>query len=255
MSISPLAHIAKEDRARAIAQRDCINKGLVCVLSCVEPCRSFTVRRDRARKDIQLVSGERKCLHLYFYVMDRDFGLMHVRLQTWLPFTIQVCVNGRAWLACQLRRAGITHTQVDNCFTTIADLPRAQTMADDLIDWSWEPWLHRLARLVNPWLREPDLFGRGYYWTVRQSEYATDVLFRNAAAVQAVYPSLLRHAIETFQSEDVLRFLGHQPVGLSREVRNTSNDVSKRSGSDTGSMKIPSRCTTRPAASSASRRP
>ena len=51
-------------------------------------------------------------------------------------------------------------------------------MADELIDWSWETWLRRLARLVNPWLTGPDpLFGRGYYWSVRQSEFATDVLF------------------------------------------------------------------------------
>lgn len=220
------AQVAKEDRARLIAQRDRINEGLVCVLSCVEPCRSFTVRRDRARRDIQLVAGERKCLHLYFYFMDRDFGLMHVRVQTWLPFTIQVCVNGRAWLACQLRRAGVAHTQVDNCFTMIADATRAQTLADDLIDWSWEPWLRRLARLVNPWLTGPDsLFGRGYYWSVRQSEFATDVLFRNAAALQALYPALLRHAIETFQSEDVLRFLGHQPIGLTRDVH---SDLQRR---------------------------
>jgi hypothetical protein len=214
--------VSKEDRARLIAQRDRIDEGLVCVLSCVEPCRSFTVRRDRARRDIRLVASERKCLHLYFYFMDRDFGLMHVRLQTWLPFTIQVCVNGRTWLACQLRRLGIAHTQVDNCFTMIADLPRAQTVADDLIDWSWEPWLRRLARLVNPWLTGADsLFGRGYYWSIRQSEFATDVIFRNAPAIQAVYPTLLRHAIETFHSEDVLRFLGHQPIGFSREVRST----------------------------------
>jgi hypothetical protein len=96
------SQLSKEAHARTIATRDGITEGLVCVLSCVEPCRSFTVRRNRARKQLQLVGGERKCLHLYFYFMDADFGLMHVRLQTWLPFTIQVCVNGRAWLGRQL---------------------------------------------------------------------------------------------------------------------------------------------------------
>src|SRR5712692_3124771 len=30
--------ISKEDRARAIRERDGIQEGLVCVLSCVEPC-------------------------------------------------------------------------------------------------------------------------------------------------------------------------------------------------------------------------
>lgn len=211
------AQVRKEDRARAIADRDQVTEGLVCVLSCVEPCHSFTIRRERERKRLRLVAGERKCLHLYFYFQDPDFGLMHVRLQTWLPLTIQVCVNGRTWLARQLTRARIPHTQVDNGFTALADGARAQTLADDLIDWSWARWLCRLGHLVNPWVK--DGFFHDYYWSVRQSEYATDVMFRDAAAVHAVYPALLRHGIELFHSEDVLRFLGHRPsTGFSREV-------------------------------------
>jgi hypothetical protein len=210
----------KEDVARAIAERDGVTDGLVCVLACVEPCRSFTIRRDRDAKRLRLVSGDRKCLHLYFYFVDRDFGLMHVRLQTWLPLTIQVCVNGRAWLARQLARAGIAVTQVDNCFTAVADGPRAQTLADDLIDWPWERWLRRLGHLVNPWVRPADGLLFDYYWSVRQSEFATDVMFRDAATVQRVYPALLRHGIEQFHSEDVLRFLGHRPSpGFTREVQ------------------------------------
>lgn len=213
------AQVRKEDRARAIADRDGISEGLVCVLSCVEPCHSFTIRRDRDAQRLRLVRGERKCLHLYFYFQDPDFGLMHVRLQTWLPLTIQVCINGRAWLARQLARAAIACTQVDNCFTAIADPARAQTLADDLIDWPWERWLHQLGQLVNPWVRRKDGLFHDYYWSVRQSEYATDVMFRDAAAVQAVYPALLRHGIELFHSEDVLRFLGHRPsLGFTREV-------------------------------------
>ena len=215
----PSSRLRKETHARAIAARDGITEGLVCVLSCVEPCRSFSVRRNRAQKRLQLVSAERKCLHLYFYFLDPDFGLMHVRLQTWLPFTIQVCVNGRAWLARQLTRAHIPYTQVDNCFTTIANPARAQSLADDLADWPWERWLRRLAEQVNPWVGgEASLF-RGYYWSVRESEYATDVMFRDAAAVTTLYPRLIRHAIETFRSEDVLRFLGHRPIGFDREVQ------------------------------------
>ena len=213
------SQLRKEAHARMIAERDGITAGLVCVLSCVEPCRSFTVRRNRARQQLELVAGERKCLHLYFYFIDADFGLMHVRLQTWLPFTIQVCVNGRAWLGCHLRREGITHTAVDNCFTAVGDLARTQHLADDLVDWPWERWLRRLAHHVNPWVGDPRPLCRSYYWSVRESEYATDVMYRTATTVTAIYPALIRHAIETFQSDDVLRFLGHRPIGFGREVQ------------------------------------
>jgi hypothetical protein len=40
----PSTAISKEQRARAIAQRDGIRQGLICVLSAVEPCRSFSIR-------------------------------------------------------------------------------------------------------------------------------------------------------------------------------------------------------------------
>jgi hypothetical protein len=220
------AQVRKEDRARALAEAQHITEGLVCVLSCVEPCWSFTIRRDRDRQRLRLVGGERKCLHLYFYFIDPDFGLMHIRLQTWLPFTIQVCVNGRTWLARQLTRADVSFTQVDNCFTAIADVARAQTLADDLIDWPWERWLRRLGHLVNPWVHAKDGLFHEYYWSVRQSEYATDVMFRNAATIQAIYPALLRHGIEMFHSEDVLRFLGHRAsLGFTREVQ---SDLQRR---------------------------
>lgn len=142
--------------------RDGLTEGLVCILSCVEPCWSFTVRRDRPTKRLRLVRGERKCLHLYFYYLDRDVGLMHVRLQTWLPLTIQVCVNGRDWLARQLDRAGVPSTQIDNAITHVADLPRAQALADQLPDWGWRVLLDRLARTVNPWLDPTHGLFRGY---------------------------------------------------------------------------------------------
>ena len=128
----PSSKDSKEELALRIRERDGIKEGLIVVFAGVEPCQSFDLKRDKARKHLQLLSKERKCLHLYFYYQDREFGLMHVRLQTWLPFTIQVCLNGREWLARQMDRAGITYTQRDNCFTYISDLKKAQELMDRL---------------------------------------------------------------------------------------------------------------------------
>ena len=64
----PLVYLAssrqeKEAVAKAIAERDGITEGLVCVLSCVEPCMSFCIRRDGSGR-FRFRSEERKCLHL-----------------------------------------------------------------------------------------------------------------------------------------------------------------------------------------------
>jgi hypothetical protein len=201
------SHESKEEKALAIAKRDGVEQGLVCVLTCVEPCITFSIRGND-HGGYGFVSEERRCLFIYFYYLDHEFGLMHVRLATWLPFGIQVCINGREYLARRMARAGIGFEQRDNCFVRIDNLPAAQRMMKELESRRWDRLLNALAKRVNPLLsRFSGLDLRPYYWSVRESEYATDVMFKDAAALQRHYPALADHAIKCFSSRDVLRFL------------------------------------------------
>ncbi|MGI8782151.1 MAG: hypothetical protein ACR2L2_00665 [Acidobacteriota bacterium] len=203
---------SKENRARQILQSDPVAKGLVCILSCVEPCQAFAIFGDRTSGRLRLVKRQRKCLHLYFYLLDREFGLFHVRLQTWFPFTIQVCINGRQYLAEKMKRAGIGFCQHKNCFTALDDFQQAAALLHRLESRNWAPFLQNLARQVNPLVTGSQPLLRDYYWTARQSEYAVDVVFNSAKQLQQIYPALLRHAIEAFSSEDILRFLQRHHV-------------------------------------------
>lgn len=78
----------KEEDARRIAARDGLTQGLVCVYRVVEPCLSFRIVPGPRRPRLQ--AARRKCLFFHFYYLDREFGLMHIRLQSWFPFTIQI---------------------------------------------------------------------------------------------------------------------------------------------------------------------
>lgn len=202
---------SKEDVARAIAQRDGITDGLVCVLRCVEPCRSFQVNKSRRSGRLEIHYRPRQCLHLYHYQMHPAFGFMHVRLQTWFPFGIHVYLNGREWLARQMDRAGLAYQRRDNCFPWVEDVAGAQALLDAQLRAAWPGLLTELARAVNP--LHAEMFARypsDYYWSVFQSEWATDVLFRSRADLEAVYPRLVRHGITTYGAGDVLRFLGRR---------------------------------------------
>jgi hypothetical protein len=169
-------------------EQDQIKAGLICVLSCVEPCQAFDVRRNRECKEVNVVLRERKCLHYYFYFLDPEFGFMHVRLQSWLPLTIQVCVNGREYLARQMDLAGLAYQRHDNCFTRIDDLAQAQKLLQQLVERNWGPTLNAFANLVNPFLsRKGNPHLRSYYWTMRQGEYATDVMFTSPESLQEIY--------------------------------------------------------------------
>jgi hypothetical protein len=101
----------------------------VCVLRIVEPCRSFNLRRNHATHQLEVISRERKCVRLYWYFIDAELGFIHVRLQTWLPFGIQVYLNGREWRARQPDDRGIGYVRADNALLRIEDLEVAASCA------------------------------------------------------------------------------------------------------------------------------
>lgn len=81
------SHVRKECRAREIAERDGIQEGLIAVLTCIEPCFTWQVRKQAGTQRLVLEQVEKKCLFQYFFFQHAQFGLMHVRMQTWIPFT------------------------------------------------------------------------------------------------------------------------------------------------------------------------
>src|SRR5215216_2982923 len=95
----------KEALARDIARRRGLTAGRIAILSCVENCRTFRVRKNE-RGHIELRAEPARCQHFYHYFLHEHLGLCYVRLQSWFPFTIRVGLNGREWLCRQLQREG-----------------------------------------------------------------------------------------------------------------------------------------------------
>lgn len=202
---------SKEEVALEIARKDNIREGLICVLTCVEPCYYHTVGPNREKKKLELRYQSGKCLHQYHYLQDPQLGLVNVRLQTWFPFPMYVCLNGREWLSRQMDAAGMRYVRRDNCFAEIDDLERAQQLMQEQLRVNWGSLMNRLTRQVHPLhselFRDPP---NPYYWSVSESEWASDIMFRSASALQELYPRLIRHGITALGSEDVMRFLGHR---------------------------------------------
>lgn len=199
----------KEAVAREIAAEDGIVEGPVCALTCVEPCYSYDVHRNRETRKLDLVQRSRKCLFVYQYWLDPMFGWMNARIQTWLPFSIQICLNGREWLAQQMGKAGIGYEKRDNCFVWVEDWTRARQLLDDQLREDWPQLLNAIAQRLSP--HHDEIFAKlpvDYYWSAYQTEWATDVTFQRQADLRRLVPLWLRHAILTFQSPDVLQFFG-----------------------------------------------
>lgn len=212
----PLRYLAssaidKEALARSIAKSDGIERGLICVLTAVELCLSYEVVRDRDARRLSLQLRRRKCLHLYHYQIHPLFGFMHARIQSWFPFSIQVCVNGREWLARSMEAAGLGYLRRENCFVWLEDAGRAQALMDQQVRAAWPQLLNEIAQSLNP--EHDEMFrarAMSYYWSTYQSEWASDILFAEPAPLAQLYPRLVRHGLTNFQSPDVMRFLGRK---------------------------------------------
>jgi len=200
----------KGDRVRSVLAERGEQPGLVHILSAMEPGAAFAPWHDKATGKTSLRYKDGKCLHSYFYFIDPEFGLCYLRVPTRAPFRLQFYCNGHNWLAAQLRREGIAFTQLDSCFTAVADFPRAQALADAFP-------LDRLHRALDGFAARccPVLahFGVTYHRSLMQVEYATDLAFRRQGALRPLYETLVRTAIHAVKPDHVATFLGRKLTG------------------------------------------
>ncbi|MHC4067087.1 MAG: hypothetical protein ACYSUI_21635 [Planctomycetota bacterium] len=206
---------SKEDLGRKYMAERNVRFGPICVLSALEPCTTWEVRRHADRSQPQTFRRRSaKCLHHYHYFFDRRFGFGHVRVQTWFPFQVRVCLNGREWLGRRLDDRRMRYERADNCFPWIASPERAQEMMDEFVTLAWPKILDDLVITANPMLGTLiHELGQSFYWTTWQAEWATDVMFKDAESLAECYPYFLRYGIENLKSVDVMRFLGKKLHG------------------------------------------
>jgi hypothetical protein len=205
--------IDKEKLAREIAAQRGITKGSICLFSVVEPCIAPMVKGNKASKKLEVVMAPRKCVWIYHYFDDAQFGFGHVRIQSWVPFNVFICLNGRHWLERQLQNNGIGYIKDGNCFPWIEDIEAAQAIMDKQLRTEWVKMLNHLSFGSCPALSQvlqplrPD-----YYWSADETEWATDIMFKWTGALDKLYPSLIHHAMRICDSRSVMKYLGRRSL-------------------------------------------
>ncbi len=215
---------SKEQYAQQITTRDSIEEGLVCIIKAVEPCRSIRFSTNEETGKPEMNYERRKCQFLYHYLVHPEFGLMFARVQTWFPYEIQYYINGREWLSRRLDKAGMPYQRYDNCFLSLGDIERAQKEMEQFLELPFIDLLTELARQVNPLYRDMlSPTGNDYYWSIIQSEWATDIMFNNVESLNAIYATLVRGGMLAFDCENILRFFNKRH--LSHEARSDYRSI------------------------------
>ena len=200
----------KETRIQQILKERGQQPGLVHIIGAMEACSSYLPWHDKTTGKTFLRSGSSKCMTYYFYFIDEQLGLCYLRVPTWCPFRLQFYFNGHNWLANQLKQRSIAYKMLDNAFVHIDDYAAANQLANEFDVELLHQRLDEFARQYCPVITDLKL---AYYWSVMQSEYATDLVFKSRETLQAFYPHLLETLTHAVKPADIATFLGRKLNG------------------------------------------
>src|ERR1035438_3881630 len=121
--------------------------------------------------------------HYYFYIDDEDFGPLFIKICSYAPWSMKLCLNGHEWAKRQLEKKKIAYEALDNGFLSCAEPEKLQQICDSLgpedIDRVFRKWLRRIPLPLRPQDREA-----GYDWTLSiwQMEGQLDADLRSPSA-------------------------------------------------------------------------
>ena len=201
------SNIRKEDLVKTVLEKRGYQPGLVHILSAMEACPSYQPWHDKNTGKTFLRGSQSKCLHYYFYFIDKYLGLCYFRVPTWCPFRLQVYLNGHNILKGKLDRAGIQSTMIDNAFDSIDDWEKAQELSDKISVKKIHQKLDEYAKVFCPVSQS---FNETYHWSIMQAEYATDIVFKKQEDLGDIYEELIATAIHVVKPENIATFLGRK---------------------------------------------
>ncbi|MCP4204849.1 MAG: hypothetical protein GY769_23315 [bacterium] len=216
--------IRKDEEARRRQQEKGIPVGLVGTWSCVEAGSSYRLKP--GEDGPKLRSYHTRCKHLYTYLDHPDYGFMNIRLQTWFPYRIQIAMNGREWLVRQLEKAGIGFERQGNKIFRVDDLDAMQGLLDQQLRTSWCSMLDRFVPIAFPTISSTLGHRLLYTWTLWQSEWASDLLFKDRRDLDRIIDGVIRHAFIGAYPGRLLRYFG-RPVRKDDRPRRDMRDPLK----------------------------
>ena len=159
---------------------------IVVILKAREPARILTAIGKDDRWHLQY--ARRWVIQYNFYLVDREWGRMFVRLCPYFPFSARVCLNQHQWLANRLRAQDIPFRQWGNAFLTCGDPSRLQQLADALtsrdLDRCGQKWLRVLTPFFTPTERRQAACQHRLF--LAQVEYCDNLIFHRRAALDAL---------------------------------------------------------------------
>jgi hypothetical protein len=135
--------------------------------------------------------------HYYFYIDDEEFGPLFVKVCSYAPWSIKLCLNGHEWAKRQLDKRGIRYEALDNGFLSCSQPTKLQEICDSLgpedIERVFRKWLGRIPLPLSPQDRRA-----GYDWdlSIWQMEVSLTQIFDRPLRGREFFEEIIRDNLD-----------------------------------------------------------
>jgi hypothetical protein len=135
--------------------------------------------------------------HYYFYIDDEDFGPLFIKVCSYAPWGIKLCINGHEWAKRQLDKRGIGYEALDNGFLSCAEPEKLQQICDSLgpeqIERLFRKWLKRIPLPLRAEDRQA-----GYDWnlSIWQMEVSLTQIFDRPLRGREFFEEIIRDNLD-----------------------------------------------------------
>jgi hypothetical protein len=173
--------------------RKCEPDRVAVILKAREPARILIAIGDKDNDSPHLEYKQRWVNQFNFYLNDKRWGRMFVRMCPYFPFSARVCLNQHQWLATRMTEEDIDFQQSTNAFLKCGNPARLQELADsltarDLLQCG-QKWLAAFTPFITD--RERKHAGCQHRLFFSQVEYCDNLIFHRRAAVEELTQRLL----------------------------------------------------------------
>jgi hypothetical protein len=193
----------KDDIANAMRAKRAVRDQVVFVGTAQEKASAFKARKvgpyefDYTRADVYVK-------HYYFYIDDASFGPAFIKVCTYAPFPVRVCVNGHEWVKRQLDARSIGYSELDNGFLACDDPDALQVICNELSSEHIQAFLRRwIERLPFPLTTADRTAGYQHRLSIWQLELSRTQVFERPLHGRQFFESVIRENLDLGRPERV----------------------------------------------------
>ena len=200
----PLIHFESGDRKDDIAnerrERFTRTEGVVFIGIAQEKAWAFKAQKQKTPSKFVSFEWSRQSTyvnHYYFYIQDAEWGPAFIKVCTYAPYPVRVCLNGHEWVKQQLRKKGIAFEPLDNGFRSCENPQGLQATCDELgaaqVQAFFDKWLAQLPWPLTPADQQAGYTHRLSIW---QLEVSRTQVFNQPARGREFFEQVIRENLD-----------------------------------------------------------